>query len=867
MKKVVFFVVFLIFFYNLLGQPGWTWQNPLPQGNPLHSISFVSSCGWAVGPMGTAIWTCDYGETWQKVDLGTTKNLNSVYMHDDLMAFMVGDDGLILFVMEDQTNGTFEIVQHNSPTNENLTCITSNLNGCPWAVGENGAIIRASDLWDSWELQNEPYGYDLYSLDNIECTEAFAVGPEGLLLYTSDLGNTWEQRWVPTTWDLYSVDIGQFDNIRVAGQSGTIWFTDDKGLTWEEQHQELGYQLYDIQNIGTNVAYAVGSDVTILETIDYGDNWSHAEVDQQLVNSPLYDVEDHYGFDHVWAVGYRGLILRNSGIETEFEVQNEGWMDNLHAIDFVNENEGWAVGGEYDYSAGISRGIILHTEDGGETWEEQISINTLLTDVDFVDENNGWAVGRNGMIKHTTNGGDTWYTAECPLEGMLTSICFADENNGWVVSRDFWGEIIHTNNAGGSWNEQENPQDQPLHDVFFINDQIGWAVGLDTTILRTWDGGQVWHGVENYPVGGCRYTSVFFIDEMKGWAVGTNGRIVRSADGGQSWEEIESGVSSSIILESVFFLDANNGWIAGDRGTILRTVDGGLHWFELHSRISTNFLTSVVFTDPLKGWICGEGGTIVHTENGGFLHEPGTFLEIGLDLPILDNEETSSTIEVDVSEVITTEYTLTGLEIFIDTILHSRVSDLEITLAHEGITQTIVNHVNDDGENFLWTQLKEGASTSITDGLAPFSGQYSAYNSLDVFNGTDPNGKWTLKIFDSETGHTGFLNAWGINPIFIKTTAVSELPDQKSQLVQFSPNIPNPFDQSTRISWHSKINGQTILIVYNNAGKEICRPVNEYRQAGKHHLYIDGRELPCGIYFCWLMVGSENSVMKMVVSR
>ena len=49
-----------------IGTPaGWSWQNPLPQGNWLHGVDFVDvNTGTAVGDGGTILRTTDGGDTW-----------------------------------------------------------------------------------------------------------------------------------------------------------------------------------------------------------------------------------------------------------------------------------------------------------------------------------------------------------------------------------------------------------------------------------------------------------------------------------------------------------------------------------------------------------------------------------------------------------------------------------------------------------------------------------------------------------------------------------------------------------------------------------------------------------------------------------
>ena len=118
------FVLIIIVQITSTAQTGWYWQNPYPQGNALRSVSFlanVANRGWAVGELGTAIYTEDAGVTWQLVDLGTTENLNCVFMHSDTQIFIVGENGLIIYIYDN--GGTFEITFQTSNTEENLRSV------------------------------------------------------------------------------------------------------------------------------------------------------------------------------------------------------------------------------------------------------------------------------------------------------------------------------------------------------------------------------------------------------------------------------------------------------------------------------------------------------------------------------------------------------------------------------------------------------------------------------------------------------------------------------------------------------------------------------------------------------------------------
>ncbi len=79
------FLQFLLSFF-LLTQicfAQWFWQNPLPQGNILRSVKFISSSvGWAVGQAGTIINTTNGGTNWTLQTSGTTNYLGGVSFTD-----------------------------------------------------------------------------------------------------------------------------------------------------------------------------------------------------------------------------------------------------------------------------------------------------------------------------------------------------------------------------------------------------------------------------------------------------------------------------------------------------------------------------------------------------------------------------------------------------------------------------------------------------------------------------------------------------------------------------------------------------------------------------------------------------------------
>ena len=91
---------------------------------------------------------------------------------------------------------------------------------------------------------------------------------------------------------------------------------------------------------------------------------------------------------------------------------------------------------------------------------------------------------------------------------------------------------------------------------------------------------------------------------------------------------------------------------------------------------------------------------------------------------------------------------------------HANVGDLTAWLVSpQGTRVELFNHVGGAGDNFDLTIFNDSASTSITSGIAPFSGEYRPSGRLADLNGEDPNGVWRLLVIDDvANGIEGLLD-------------------------------------------------------------------------------------------------------------
>jgi len=80
-------------------------------------------------------------------------------------------------------------------------------------------------------------------------------------------------------------------------------------------------------------------------------------------------------------------------------------------------------------------------------------------------------------------------------------------------------------------------------------------------------------------------------------------------------------------------------------------------------------------------------------------------------------------------------------------------------------------------------------------------------------------------------------------------------------------NYPNPFNPSTKIEYTLPVNGEVSLIVYDNLGTEVVNLVNEVLVAGRYEVDFNAVNLPSGVYFYRLTVGSFVDTKKMLLLK
>jgi photosystem II stability/assembly factor-like uncharacterized protein len=258
-------------------------------------------------------------------------------------------------------------------------------------------------------------------------------------------------------------------------------------------------------------------------------------------------------------------------------------------------------------------GLILRTEDGGDTWIRQFTDQkTNLNDLYFLDTIRGWIVGDDGTILQTLDAGQHWERQDIStitsddlysIEGTKRSNKVAGQSGAYLISTNepngaFWSRgstLFHTyrgiytlssrsamliGDAGtillmlsppaGIMDQSIDPKFD-LRDIYFPPGGIGYIVGKYGIVLKSTFLGGSWSIIDTIPVNWLN--SVYFYDEQNGYTVGSYGSMYKTSNGGYDWVKVPTGVTNT--FKKSYFFDKNNGWLVGSYGLLMKTTNGG----------------------------------------------------------------------------------------------------------------------------------------------------------------------------------------------------------------------------------------------------------------------------------------------------
>jgi photosystem II stability/assembly factor-like uncharacterized protein len=246
-----------------------------------------------------------------------------------------------------------------------------------------------------------------------------------------------------TSADFFMLSVGNPALLYKTGEEGKM------ELVYKEEHEKVFYDSMDFWNDQEGIAIGDPTDecMSMIITRDGGNTWT------KLSCNALPEVKDG---------------------EAAFAASDTN-------IAIVGDNTWVATGGK------SSR--VLYSPDKGKTWEVnetpivQGLETTGLYSIDFFDELNGFAIGGdytkpddNAANKiRTTDGGKTWHLVmQNKNPGYRSCVQYIPHREGKELVAIGFNGIDYSNDSGTSW---KHLSDEGFYTIRFLNDSVAYAAG------------------------------------------------------------------------------------------------------------------------------------------------------------------------------------------------------------------------------------------------------------------------------------------------------------------------------------------------------------------------------------------------------
>lgn len=256
------------------------------------------------------------------------------------------------------------------------------------------------------------------------------------------------------------------------------------------------------------------------------------------------------------------------------------------------------------------RGHILYSDDNGGQWlQARVPASADLNAVSFPSAEQGWAVGNDGVILHSRDGGVSW---QKQLDGRVLGeqvLAYYRAKAQAAPEDQRWSALV----SEGERLVQEGA-DKPLLDVWFADEQNGYAVGVFNLLLRTTDGGQHWtpwlERTDNPQ--GLHLTSLASVDGAL-YITGEQGLLLKLGADGQHFSRLTLPYSGTL-----FGAVGKPGVLLayGLRGHVLRSTDGGEHWQPVNTDL-TNSITAASLDRTGHLWLLSQTGHVLLSRDDG----------------------------------------------------------------------------------------------------------------------------------------------------------------------------------------------------------------------------------------------------------
>lgn len=524
-----------------VGQSGWFWGNPLPQGNTIAALDFFGNRGYAAGAFGTILRTDDAGATWSGLAAGTSADLSLLQV--------VNPDTVVI-----GGGCTLRRTEDGGKTFSRL----------PFTASEASCSSPMSALW----FTAPKIGYLMLN--------------DGTVLRTDDGGLTFSRRTAvpgtpvtggtakPATIRFTGTDVGVA--LTHASGAGRIYRTTDGGVSWTLV-KSVDYGLNGVTFVDANIGYAVGdaavrtpkpSATELLTTLDGGATWLESTMAEGTNAVDLSGIRCATVLRCVMTTTNGNQLLRTENAGVTVAAVSPA-TDPIRAAAFASASRVVAAG---------AFGTTVISDDAAQTFTPIGSrLSGSFSTLRRAAGGAVFALGRDGALAKSTDGGKTWSNGSVSTSDDVLDVAFPTNEVGFAL--DSSGTLLKTTNGGTSWSILNTGTSRAPRAVVALDTKRVLLIG-PRGIRRSSDGGESFAAVTGKLVTGATLFRASGSGEKV--VAGGSNILLGSTNGGKSWKKLarpsKVGLADGALVgKTLFVLDTF--------GRVWRTTNDGRKWTEL----------------------------------------------------------------------------------------------------------------------------------------------------------------------------------------------------------------------------------------------------------------------------------------------
>jgi photosystem II stability/assembly factor-like uncharacterized protein len=280
----------------------------------------------------------------------------------------------------------------------------------------------------------------------------------------------------------------------------------------------------------------------------------------------------------------------------------------------TGDGYGYGMGVNGDFWGGLYSAGILHSTDGGATWNttglcyaqsNNIIIQRLVLDP---SNSNVLLAGTKTGLMRSIDAGANWTQV---LTGRIYDIEYNTANSSTVYCAGN-NNIYKSADGGATWSSIKSSvgSDRISIEVSAANAQVIYSLAIGGSLLKSTDGGATWT-TKTFPTGASFYGYYDGVlscsDANADLLIAAGSSMQKSTDGGSTWNSIGGGTVHSDHHSVEFLPGSSSTFYSGNDGGIYVTTNSGSGWTNISSglMIAQLYRIATSAADPniiYSGW-------------------------------------------------------------------------------------------------------------------------------------------------------------------------------------------------------------------------------------------------------------------------